>query len=62
MLELKKISKIYNTNNFKQTALNNVSISFREQEFAAILGPSGSGKTTLLNINKPQIYLEYVYL
>ena len=50
MLELKKISKIYNTNNFKQTALNNVSISFREQEFAAILGPSGSGKTTLLNI------------
>lgn len=50
MLELKKISKTYNTNNFKQTALNNVSISFREQEFAAILGPSGSGKTTLLNI------------
>lgn len=50
MLELKKISKTYNTNNFKQTALNNVSISFREHEFAAILGPSGSGKTTLLNI------------
>ena len=50
MLELKNISKTYNTNNFKQTALNNVSISFREQEFAAILGPSGSGKTTLLNI------------
>lgn len=50
MLELKKISKTYNTNNFKQTALNNVSISFRKQEFAAILGPSGSGKTTLLNI------------
>lgn len=50
MLELKKISKTYNTNNFKQTALNNVSISFRENEFAAILGPSGSGKTTLLNI------------
>ena len=38
MLELKNISKTYNTNNFKQTALNNVSISFREQEFAAILG------------------------
>ena len=50
MLELKKISKTYNTNNFKQVALNNVSISFRENEFAAILGPSGSGKTTLLNI------------
>ena len=50
MLELKNISKTYNTNNFKQTALNNVSISFREQEFAAILGPSGSGKTTLLSL------------
>ena len=50
MLELKKINKIYNTNNFKQKALNDVSISFSESEFVAILGPSGSGKTTLLNI------------
>ena len=50
MLELKKISKIYETENFKQKALDNVSISFRENEFVSILGPSGSGKTTLLNI------------
>lgn len=50
MLELKKISKIYETENFKQKALNDVSISFRENEFVSILGPSGSGKTTLLNI------------
>ena len=50
MLEIKKISKIYETENFKQKALNNVSISFRENEFVSILGPSGSGKTTLLNI------------
>ena len=50
MLELKKITKTYNTGGFKQTALKEVSISFRESEFAAILGPSGSGKTTLLNI------------
>ncbi len=50
MLKLKKICKTYNTNNFKQVALNDVNISFRENEFAAILGPSGSGKTTLLNI------------
>ncbi len=50
MLELKKISKIYETDNFKQKALDSVSISFRECEFVSILGPSGSGKTTLLNI------------
>lgn len=50
MLDLKKISKIYETDSFKQKALDNVSISFRECEFVSILGPSGSGKTTLLNI------------
>ncbi|MBO5096491.1 MAG: ABC transporter ATP-binding protein/permease [Bacilli bacterium] len=50
MLEIKKISKIYETADLKQTALNKVSINFRDNEFASILGPSGSGKTTLLNI------------
>lgn len=50
MLELKKITKIYNTNNFEQKALDEVSITFRKSEFASILGASGSGKTTLLNI------------
>ncbi len=50
MLELKKITKVYKTENLKQTALDHVSVNFRPNEFAAILGPSGSGKTTLLNI------------
>ena len=50
MLELKNITKIYATDDFKQTALDNVSIVFRKCEFVSILGPSGSGKTTLLNI------------
>ena len=50
MLEIKKISKIYETEGFKQRALDGVSVNFRECEFAAILGPSGSGKTTFLNI------------
>lgn len=50
MLELKKITKIYKTENFTQKALDSVSISFRKNEFVSILGPSGSGKTTLLNI------------
>ena len=50
MLEIKKISKIYETEDLKQIALDKVSINFRDNEFASILGPSGSGKTTLLNI------------
>ena len=50
MLELKKITKIYEVGDTSQTALNGVNLTFRENEFAAILGPSGSGKTTLLNI------------
>lgn len=50
MLELKKITKIYETGAFKQTALDEITINFRSNEFVSILGPSGSGKTTLLNI------------
>lgn len=50
MLELKKITKIYQTGEFKQIALDNVTINFRNNEFVSILGPSGSGKTTMLNI------------
>lgn len=50
MLQLLNIYKSYTTADFTQTALDNVSVSFRDNEFVAILGPSGSGKTTLLNI------------
>lgn len=50
MLTLKNISKIYKTGNFEQKALDDVSISFRRNEFVSILGQSGGGKTTLLNI------------
>ena len=50
MLELKKITKIYEAGSLKQKALDGVSLNFRKSEFASILGPSGSGKTTLLNI------------
>lgn len=50
MLQLQHIYKSYTTGDFTQVALNDISVSFRDNEFVAILGPSGSGKTTLLNI------------
>ena len=50
MLEIRNINKQYQTGEFVQDALDDVSLSFRENEFVAVLGPSGSGKTTLLNI------------
>lgn len=50
MLQVKNIKKVYVTGDLTQTALNDVSVNFRDNEFVAVLGPSGSGKTTLLNI------------
>lgn len=50
MLELKNIRKTYTVGDFKTEALDKISVSFRQNEFVAILGASGSGKTTCLNI------------
>ncbi|MEA5052787.1 MAG: ABC transporter ATP-binding protein, partial [Propionicimonas sp.] len=50
MLQLHDVRKSYTTAGFTQVALDDVSVSFRDNEFVAVLGPSGSGKTTLLNI------------
>ncbi|MDE5621059.1 MAG: ABC transporter ATP-binding protein/permease [Ruminococcus sp.] len=50
MLQLKDIFKQYGSGENKVTALNGVNVTFRENEFVAILGHSGCGKTTMLNI------------
>ena len=50
MLQIKNVNKQYKTGELIQTALDDVSLNLRNNEFIAILGPSGSGKTTLLNI------------
>ncbi len=50
MLDLRVICKRYVTQSFTQVALDSVSLSFRDNEFVAVLGPSGSGKTTMLNV------------
>ena len=50
MLKLKAIKKDYTVGDSTVHALKGIDLSFRENEFVAILGHSGCGKTTLLNI------------
>ncbi len=50
LVELKKVTKIYDDTAVPVQALNAVDLIIEKEEFTAIVGPSGSGKTTLLNI------------
>ena len=46
MLTLKKLSVEYNT----QTILDEVTISFNQNEASALVGENGAGKSTLLKV------------
>lgn len=50
MIQLKDITKVYQTKTIETTALNNINLEVPEGEFLSIMGPSGCGKSTLLNI------------
>jgi putative ABC transport system ATP-binding protein len=50
MLSLTKIRKTFQNGEEVVTALNDVSIEIKENEFVAIMGSSGSGKSTLMNV------------
>jgi len=50
VLEVEGLSKTYENPNHPVRALNNVSFSLKQAEFAVIMGTSGSGKSTLLHI------------
>lgn len=49
-IEVKNLGKVFRTDSVETIALNNVSFTVADGDFAAIMGPSGCGKSTLLNI------------
>lgn len=49
-LELRNITKSYETGNGTLLTLDHINMDVKDGEFVCIVGPSGCGKTTLLNI------------
>ena len=49
-IEAKNISKFFNKNKYKITALNNFSINIPKGSIYGLLGPNGAGKSTFINI------------
>lgn len=49
MLEIKEVTKTYNSKGISCPVLKGVTATIPDGSFVAVMGPSGSGKTTLLN-------------
>ena len=65
ILEIKNISKKYQSKETEILAIKNINFSLKKGEFVSIIGPSGCGKSTLLSIiagleskSSGEIYIE----
>ena len=50
MLKVKDLSKVFKSGDTKVTAVDSVSFSVPDGQFASVIGKSGSGKSTLLSL------------
>jgi len=50
VIELDRVSRVYNMGKVEVRALNGVSLAINRGEMVSIIGASGSGKSTMLNI------------
>lgn len=50
IISLKKVSKIFRTDEIETHALSNIELDIQQGEFLSISGPSGCGKSTLLSL------------
>jgi putative ABC transport system ATP-binding protein len=50
LVEIRKLSKVYERGKEKIEVLHHVDLDIEKGDFLALMGPSGSGKTTLLNL------------
>ncbi|WP_320174334.1 ABC transporter ATP-binding protein [Maridesulfovibrio sp.] len=50
MIELKNITRVYNTGGAEVRALDGIDMTIENGEFVAVMGSSGSGKSTTMNI------------
>lgn len=50
LIDIQNLKKDYLMGEFSVTALSEINLQIRKNEFVAIMGPSGSGKSTLMNI------------